>query len=85
MTTASTVRLETEVAPPVARVKLVHPPLNVIDLSLARSLTTIVSDLDSRPDISVIVFEGDSRAFSAGMPSSKVIHRVRRPRERAEP
>ncbi|MBZ5546747.1 MAG: enoyl-CoA hydratase/isomerase family protein [Acidobacteriia bacterium] len=67
MTTASTVRLETEVAPPVARVKLVHPPLNVIDLSLARSLTTIVSDLDSRPDISVIVFEGDSRAFSAGV------------------
>ena len=50
-----------------ARVKLVHPPLNVIDLSLARSLTTIVSDLDSRPDISVIVFEGDSRAFSAGV------------------
>ena len=50
-----------------ARVRLVHPPLNIIDLSLARSLTTIVSDLDSRPDISVIVFEGDCRAFSAGV------------------
>ena len=50
-----------------ARVRLVNPPLNIIDLSLARSLTTIVSDLDSRPDISVIVFEGDCRAFSAGV------------------
>ena len=67
MTTASTERLETDVAPPVARVRLVNPPLNVIDLSLARRLTTILSDIESRPDISVIVFEGDSRAFSAGV------------------
>ena len=67
MTTTSPVRIETEVAPPVARVRLVNPPLNVIDLSLARALTTILSDVDSRPDISVIVFEGDARAFSAGV------------------
>lgn len=67
MSTASTVRIEVEVEPPVARVKLVNPPLNVIDLALARALTTILSDVDSRPDISVIVFEGDSRAFSAGV------------------
>jgi cyclohexa-1,5-dienecarbonyl-CoA hydratase len=67
VTTGSTVRVETEVAPPVARLKLVNPPLNVIDLSLTRSLTTILSDIESRPDISVILFEGGSRAFSAGV------------------
>jgi cyclohexa-1,5-dienecarbonyl-CoA hydratase len=65
--TASTVRVEIEVAPPVARLKLVNPPLNVIDLSLTRSLTTILAGLESRADISVILFEGDSRAFSAGV------------------
>lgn len=47
--------------------RLVNPPVNIIDLSLARSLTTILSDIDSRRDISVIVFEGDARAFSAGV------------------
>jgi len=67
VTTASTVRLEIDIAPPVARVRLVNPSLNVIDLSLARSLKTILSDIDSRPDLSIIVFEGDSRAFSAGV------------------
>ena len=60
-------RLETDVAPPVARVRLVNPPLNIIDLSLARSLTMVLSSIDHRPDISVIVFEGDTRAFSAGV------------------
>jgi cyclohexa-1,5-dienecarbonyl-CoA hydratase len=65
--TASTVRVEIEVAPPVARLRLVNPPLNVIDLSLTRSLTTILAGLESRADISVILFEGDSRAFSAGV------------------
>ena len=67
MTTASTVRVETKLAPPVARLRLVNPPLNVIDLSLAQALTAILSDLESRSDISVVVFEGGSRAFSAGV------------------
>jgi len=67
LTTASTVRVETKLAPPVARLRLVNPPLNVIDLSLAQALTAILSDLESRSDISVVVFEGGSRAFSAGV------------------
>jgi len=67
VTTASTTRLETDVAPPVARVRLVNPPLNIVDLSLARSLTTVLSSIDQRLDISIILFEGDSRAFSAGV------------------
>jgi len=67
VTTASTTRLETDVAPPVARVRIVNPPLNIVDLSLARSLTTVLSSIDQRLDISIILFEGDSRAFSAGV------------------
>jgi cyclohexa-1,5-dienecarbonyl-CoA hydratase len=67
VTTASIVRVETDVTPPVARLRLVNPPLNVIDLSLARSLATILADIESRTDISVILFKGGSQAFSAGV------------------
>jgi cyclohexa-1,5-dienecarbonyl-CoA hydratase len=67
VTSASTVRVETDVTPPIARLKLTHPPLNVIDLPLTQSLTTILSDMESRSDISVILFEGGSQAFSAGV------------------
>jgi len=67
VTSAATVRVETELAPPLARVRLVNPPLNVIDLSLAASLTTILSNLETRSEISVILFEGTPRAFSAGV------------------
>jgi cyclohexa-1,5-dienecarbonyl-CoA hydratase len=44
-----------------------HPPLNVIDLQMARDLHDALANLNSRPDISVILFQGDSRAFSAGV------------------
>lgn len=62
-----TYRAEVEVTPPVARVTLMFPPLNVIDLSMARVLTGLLAEIESRPDLSVIIFQGDSRAFSAGV------------------
>lgn len=67
MTITATTRLEVEVEPPVARLRLVHPSLNVIDLQMARELQRTLTDLESRSDISVILFEGNSRAFSAGV------------------
>jgi cyclohexa-1,5-dienecarbonyl-CoA hydratase len=67
MATAVTTRVEVEVAASVARVKLINPPLNVIDLRMARELQQALTELESRSDLSVIVFEGDAHAFSAGV------------------
>ena len=52
---------------PVASVQLTNPPLNVIDIPMMHELTKGLAEIESRPDISVIIFEGDSRAFSAGV------------------
>jgi cyclohexa-1,5-dienecarbonyl-CoA hydratase len=67
MTAASAIRLEVNMQTPVARIKLINPPLNVIDLQMARELHQALTGVESQPHISVIVFEGDARAFSAGV------------------
>jgi cyclohexa-1,5-dienecarbonyl-CoA hydratase len=67
MTTTATSRVEVNVLPPVARLKLANPPLNVIDLQMALELAEEFAQLEARSDISIVVFEGDARAFSAGV------------------
>jgi cyclohexa-1,5-dienecarbonyl-CoA hydratase len=67
MPTASTTRLATDIKVPIARITLNNPPLNVIDVPMTLELAHALSELELRPDISVIVFEGNSRAFSAGV------------------
>ncbi len=67
MATVATSRVEAKVAASVARVRLIHPPLNVIDLPMARELQHALTEIESRTDISVIVFEGEEPAFSAGV------------------
>jgi cyclohexa-1,5-dienecarbonyl-CoA hydratase len=67
MTTASAIRLDVNLQAPVARIKLTNPPLNVIDLQMARELHQALIEIESQPNISVIVVEGDPRAFSAGV------------------
>ena len=67
MATAATTRVEVKVAASVARIKLINPPLNVIDLHMARELQQTLTELESRSDVSVIVFEGDAHVFSAGV------------------
>jgi cyclohexa-1,5-dienecarbonyl-CoA hydratase len=67
MPTASTTRLNVAIQVPLARVTLINPPLNVIDLQMTQELHRVLIDLEFRPDISVILFAGDARAFSAGV------------------
>jgi cyclohexa-1,5-dienecarbonyl-CoA hydratase len=67
MATASTTRLNLEVNSPVARITLNNPPLNIIDLPMALELQQALSEIESRADISTILFQGDARAFSAGV------------------
>jgi cyclohexa-1,5-dienecarbonyl-CoA hydratase len=51
----------------VGRIRLNHPPLNVLDIPLMREMSSALLEIEARADISVIVFEGDDRAFSAGV------------------
>jgi cyclohexa-1,5-dienecarbonyl-CoA hydratase len=67
MAIAATDRLGIEVSAPVARVKLLNPPLNILEIPLLRQLSESVAEMESRSDVSIIVFEGDTRAFSAGV------------------
>ncbi|HYW38941.1 MAG TPA: enoyl-CoA hydratase/isomerase family protein [Terriglobales bacterium] len=67
MTTAATTRVEVNVTVPIARVKLINPPLNVIDLPMMLELQQAVTEIESRTDTSAILFQGDAHAFSAGV------------------
>lgn len=67
MTRTVTVRLNVEITPPIARLALHNPPLNVIDLTMTQELQQALEEIECRPDVSVLLFEGDSRAFSAGV------------------
>jgi cyclohexa-1,5-dienecarbonyl-CoA hydratase len=52
---------------PVARLTLQHPPLNIIDLAMMDELSQAVTDLEGRPEISVVMVSGSEQAFSAGV------------------
>jgi len=60
-------RIEVQFIGSLGRITFRHPPSNVFDLPLMRELLQSLSELEVRSDISVILFEGDSRAFSAGV------------------
>jgi cyclohexa-1,5-dienecarbonyl-CoA hydratase len=60
-------QIETDIRPPVARIRLANPPLNVIELITAQELSQVLADLEGRPDIAVVLIEGSARAFSAGV------------------
>ena len=66
-TETATARLTCAFAPPVARIILRNPPLNVIDISMMQELSFTLAEIESRPDISVIVLTGEGKAFSAGV------------------
>jgi cyclohexa-1,5-dienecarbonyl-CoA hydratase len=67
MVTASSTRLDLRISAPIARIGLNNDPLNIIDLRMTLELQQAVREIESRSDISVIVFEGGARAFSAGV------------------
>jgi cyclohexa-1,5-dienecarbonyl-CoA hydratase len=63
----ATNRVLVEVEAPIARVTLTNPPLNVVDLRMTRMLSTILSEIEAKPDISIILLEGGGQSFSAGV------------------
>src|ERR1700688_3612560 len=56
-----------EADPPVARISLRHPPLNVVDIPMMEELAQCLGEIEARADVSVIVISGEGKAFSAGV------------------
>jgi cyclohexa-1,5-dienecarbonyl-CoA hydratase len=66
-TTETATRLTLDFAPPIARITLHHPPLNVIDVPMMEELAQSLTEIEARPDVSAIVLSGEGQAFSAGV------------------
>jgi cyclohexa-1,5-dienecarbonyl-CoA hydratase len=66
-TESSLARIAIAIAPPLARIALNHPPLNVIDIPMMEELAQALVDIESRSDIAVIVLGGEGKGFSAGV------------------
>ena len=60
-------RIAVALQPPVARVVLNNPPLNVIDVPMMDELRKALEQVEARTEISTIVFAGSERAFSVGV------------------
>lgn len=60
-------RLAVDIAPPVARLVLHNPPLNVIDIPMMETLAQTLNEIESHPDISMVVLRGEGKGFSAGV------------------
>lgn len=68
MTTATTKsRITLDLQPPVARIRLQHPPLNVIDIPMMEELAEALADIESRPEIVAVILSGSQKAFSVGV------------------
>lgn len=55
------------VDPPVARLMLSHPPLNILDLVMMDELRAVLDQIEARSDVVVLVLKGSPRAFCAGV------------------
>ena len=60
-------RIQVSVDPPTGQITLSHPPQNVIDIPMMEELASALSELESRAEISTMVFSGSAKAFSAGV------------------
>jgi cyclohexa-1,5-dienecarbonyl-CoA hydratase len=65
------VRLHRAIDAPLAKVVLHHPPLNVIDVPMMEELSVVLAEIESRPDISVVVLSGEGKSFSAGVDAAE--------------
>jgi cyclohexa-1,5-dienecarbonyl-CoA hydratase len=63
----ATSRIAIESAPPVVRISLQNPPLNVIDIAMMDELGRALTEIESNPSITAIVLSGAGKAFSAGV------------------
>jgi cyclohexa-1,5-dienecarbonyl-CoA hydratase len=69
MTTTQTrfSRLTLDLQPPVARICLSNPPLNIIDIPMMEELAEALSEIESRTEIATVILSGSQKAFSVGV------------------
>jgi cyclohexa-1,5-dienecarbonyl-CoA hydratase len=60
-------RILLDVRETLAHVSLHNPPLNVIDLRMMEELGSAFAEIESQPQISVVVLRGEGKCFSAGV------------------
>ena len=60
-------RLSIEHKGPVAHIALCNPPLNIIDIAMMEELASALAEIESHPDISIVVFQGEGNCYSAGV------------------
>jgi len=63
----SSSRVSSHLHPPVARIALHNPPLNIIDIPMMEQLAAAIAEAEARPDVAVIAFAGSDKVFSAGV------------------
>jgi cyclohexa-1,5-dienecarbonyl-CoA hydratase len=63
----NTSQIVTNITGAMGRIRLANPPLNVLTVPMMGELLETLEEFENRPDISVIIFEGDTQAFSAGV------------------
>ena len=67
MTPSLLTRISYHIHPPVARITLHNPPLNVIDIPMMEELAMTIGDAEARDDLTTILFSGSDKVFSAGV------------------
>jgi len=60
-------RITLDLEPPLARIVLNNPPLNVIDIPMMDELEEALTEIEARVEISVLIIRGSQRAFSGGV------------------
>ena len=60
-------RLSIGIQPPVARLQLKNPPVNVIDIPMMEEFASALADVEAQREISIIILSGSGKSFSAGV------------------
>jgi cyclohexa-1,5-dienecarbonyl-CoA hydratase len=60
-------RISVDVEDRIARITLRNPPLNVIDIPMMEQMAQVLAHLESEAKVSIVVFGGEGKAFSAGV------------------
>jgi cyclohexa-1,5-dienecarbonyl-CoA hydratase len=60
-------RISIDLQPPVARIFLCHPPVNVIDIAMIEELGAGLKEIDGIREISVLILASKLKDFSAGV------------------
>jgi cyclohexa-1,5-dienecarbonyl-CoA hydratase len=60
-------RIALDLQPPVARITLHNPRMNVIDLPMMEELVQALAEVEANPEISVVILSGSEKDFSVGV------------------